>query len=269
MKTKVLSALICVWFALLAFGAGWQGLLRLDNIVGESADPNHPGWMDVWASTPTQLRSTNGLAITGDLAFQKNLDKASPALALACAQGNTINSGTLDLVSTDSRLTVFLRLNLTNITLTGVTVSGSGTDLPEEQITLHAQVFSWNYTQFSPTNGLAWKNASSRWDFAANTGEYAGDTPSFVSTGIRKNNGVELSWDAAVGASYRIYAVSNLAQPFTPIVIVTNARGRAVYSITSPPQARPCFTSWSGFRRGFNPGHRSDAVAPAAIGPAA
>jgi len=231
MKNKILPALICFWLAPVAFGSGWQGFLHLSTIDGESADSNHLGWMDVQASTLAQISSAGGRAISGDLAFQKSLDKASPALALACAKGNTIASGTLHLASTDSSLTVFLRLNLTNVILTGVSSSGNGASTPEEQITLHAQVFSWNYTQFNPSNGLALTNTSSLWDFAANTGGYSGGAPIFMTTGIRKDTGVELAWDAAGGASYRIYAVSNLTQPFSPIAIVTNAAGRTTYYV--------------------------------------
>lgn len=231
MKDKFLTALLCLWLVPLASGAGWQGFLRLAAIDGGSADTNHPGWMEVQASTLAQISSAGGEAVSGDLAFQKSLDKASPALALACAKGITIASGTLDLAGADSSLTVFLRLNLTNVVLTGVASSGNGSDPPEEHITLRAQIFSWNYTQFNPTNGLALTNTSSLWNFAANNGSYSGAAPIFVATGIRNNSGVELTWDAAAGASYRIYAVPNLTQPFQPIATVTNVPGRATYLI--------------------------------------
>src|SRR5947208_2252293 len=117
MKNTTFPALICLWLSPIAFGACLQGFLRLDIINGGSADPNHPGWMEVLSSTTASISKTGVKAVSGGLAFQKFLDTASPALALACARGTNIGSGTVDLASTSASLGVVLRLNLTNVVL--------------------------------------------------------------------------------------------------------------------------------------------------------
>ena len=232
MKNKIVPALICLWLSPMAFGAGWQGFLRLATINGGSADPNHPGWVDVQSATTAAISNTGGNAVSGDLNFQKFLDLASPALALACAKGTIISSGTLDLAKTNASLAVFLKLNLTNVIVAGVSPSSTTNSAPIEQLNLQAQILSWNYTQFNPASGLARTNISSIWDFSAINGGSSGSAPVFMTTGIRKTTGVELDWNAAANIKYRIYAVPDLTQPFLPIAVVTNAPGQAVYNIT-------------------------------------
>jgi len=96
-----------------------------------------------------------------------------------------------------------------------------------------AQVFSWNYTQFDPTGGLARTNVSSIWDFVHNIGSSSGSAPVFLSTGIRQTTGVELDWNGASNSKYRIYAVQDLSQPFVPIAQITTAsNGPASYFVT-------------------------------------
>src|SRR5262245_53322487 len=124
MNNRFFSTLACLWLSPVAFGAGIQGFLRLDTIHGGSADPHHPGWMDVVSYTAASVSKTGAKAVSGDLGFYKSLDTASPALALACARGININSGTVDLASTSASLGVILRLNLTNVVLTSVSVAG-------------------------------------------------------------------------------------------------------------------------------------------------
>jgi type VI secretion system secreted protein Hcp len=235
MKNKFVTALVCFWLlAPLAFGAGWQGFLRLATISGGSADPDHPGWMDVQTATTAQISNLNGKPAGGDLHFQKFLDISSPALALACAKGTAIKSGTLDLADTNASLAVFLRLNLTNVIVTSVATASTGTGGtgPVEQFSLQSQIISWNYTRFNPASGLALTNVSALWNFDSETGGATNDTPVFMTTGIRKTTGVELDWNATANGEYRIYAVPDLTRPFLPIAVVTDAPGPATYVIT-------------------------------------
>jgi len=231
MKNSILPALLCLWLSPMAFGAALQGFLRLDTINGGSTDANHPGWMEVLSGT-TGISKTGVKAVSDGLVFQKFLDTASPSLALACAQTTSICSGTVDLANTSASLGVVLRLNLTNIVLTSVSTGGSDSEIPSESLSLQAQVFSWNYTQFNPASGLAQTNVNSIWDFVANTGSYGGSAPGFISTGIRKSTGMELHWNATANSRYRIYAVGNLSQAFMPIAqVTTSSNGPASYFV--------------------------------------
>lgn len=235
-KKAVPLAFICLWLAATARGDGWQGFLRLDTITGGSTDINHPGWMDVQTYS-TSISKTGAQAVSGGLNFQKLLDLASPALALACASGTNLASGTLDLAGTNATLAMVFRLNLTNVVLSSDQIGGDSTTIPIETLSLNAQVFSWNYTQFNPTNGLAATNLGSLWDFTNNVGTYTVSGPVFVSTGIRKTTGVELNWNAAAGAQYRIYAAPSLMQPFVQVAVVTPAPGPTTYTLTTAAPA--------------------------------
>jgi type VI secretion system secreted protein Hcp len=232
MKKTFFQALLCLWLAPVAFGDNLQGFLRLDTITGGSTDTNHAGWMDVQAFS-TGVSKAGVKALSGGLNFQKLLDTASPALALACGRGTNITSGRVDLAETSATLGVVFRLNLTNVVVTSVQIGGDSSSTPTESLSLQAQVISWNYTQFNPANGVALTNTRSIWDFTNNIGTYTASAPAFVSTGIRKTSGVELAWNASAGVQYRIYSVADLTQPFLPITQVTaSSNGPASYIIT-------------------------------------
>jgi type VI secretion system secreted protein Hcp len=231
MKNKFFLALICLGFAPVVFAAGWQGFLRLDTVTGGSADPSHHGWMNVQSATTAPISNSGGKGTSGYFNFQKSMDIASPALALACARGQNIASGTLDLAGTNASLAVFLHLNLTNVNVASVSTSGAG-GVPAETISLGAAVQAWTYTEFNPTNGLAVTNQGALLDFTSPNFSGTRGAAVFMSTGVRNAAGVQLGWNAAVAASYRIYAVVSLTHPFLPIAVVTNAPGPATYNVT-------------------------------------
>lgn len=75
--------------------------LKIDGIPGESTDDKHKEWMEVssfsWgAAQPTSptASSAGGASIEratfSDVTIAKTFDKASPKLALACADGTHI-----------------------------------------------------------------------------------------------------------------------------------------------------------------------------------
>ncbi|MES1180449.1 MAG: type VI secretion system tube protein Hcp [Verrucomicrobiota bacterium] len=225
MKPHCLAALLLtLWFPGGAFG--WSGYLRLDGVKGEAQEENHAGWMDISAADAADLANTNaatggGHVEQGVFYFAKNLDHASPALQLACAQGKPIPFGALDLIGTNSPLP-FFRLNLTNVFVTQVGAAGQAgdADRPQETIGLVAQITAWHYTQFNAGNGLP-NYINSQWDFGNNTGTGGAQPPAFLMSGIRLADGVQLNWQATAGKRYGIYAVTQLGQPFTLVAVVT------------------------------------------------
>lgn len=222
--------------------AQWLGFLRLDTITGESADTNHAGWMDIISASVSNVTNSNAGSMPnvsgGPLCFEKNLDKASPLLKLYCAQGTVIPNGTLHLTRTNATLARFLQLKLTNIVVSSVTSVGNPASeaRPWEEICLSAQVMSWNYAQFNPVSGLPQSYVESIWNFSTRIGSHNTNDPLFVVSGIRRNSGIELTWPATAGKTYRIYAVTRLNERFTPIAEVSapvNGGGMITRSVPS------------------------------------
>lgn len=217
-----------------ALGSGnWSGFLRLDGVIGESQDTNHAGWMDVSTvgagnitnSNPASLPGVPGGPTQGAICFLKQVDKASPAMKLDCAQGALIPSGNLDLTGNGTTQIQFFHLDLTNVYVSSVSQTGaaSAEERPQEEVCLLAQIISWHYTQFSADRGLPANYINSFWDFQNNSGASGTNNPVFMATGIRQAGGVELSWQATAGKRYCIYAVTRLDAPFSPLAVVTAA----------------------------------------------
>ena len=238
---------ISIWLPSEA-SAQWLGFLRLDGVTGESADTNHVGWMDIISASTSNLTNSNphslpgtlGGPTNGPLCFEKKVDKASPTLNLFCANNTPILSGTLDLARSNTTLVQFLRLNLTNVLVSSVSSAGNsaGETRPLEEVCLTARAVSWNYTQFNPASGLPQSYTGSIWDFQSNSGSGSTNNPLFVVSGIRRNSGIEITWPATPGKTYRIYSVLNLNGMFTPLAQISApaAGGPMTYS---PPTDSP------------------------------
>jgi type VI secretion system secreted protein Hcp len=81
----------------------FDAFVKIDGIEGESTDDKHAGWIEVLAcdAKVSQRVSSTASSVGGasaeradfsDFSFVKELDKASPKLALACAGGTHINT---------------------------------------------------------------------------------------------------------------------------------------------------------------------------------
>jgi type VI secretion system secreted protein Hcp len=218
MKWRQTAAFLLLLWLPGAASAGRLGFLRLDGISGKSLATNHVGWMDIQSFEGVNLTHSSAASqpVASQLCVQKTVDTASPQLALDCAQGTVIKSGTLDLTSATNSTVEFLRLNLTNPVIGSVEQSGSTGNgpLPDEELCLASPVVSWNYKQFNPRTGLPAEYLGSIWDFSVNQGGGSTNLPVFVATGIRIASGVELDWTAIAGRNYRIYSVPDLSRPF-------------------------------------------------------
>lgn len=205
--------------------AGWTGYLHLDGVKGESQDTNHVNWIKVQdlaeggVSHPVAANPPS----EAELRLIKSVDLASPTLKLDCAEGKIIPSGTLALASATNSAAEFFQLNLTNVQVTSVAVTGAadGSSRPSEQLSLMARAVSWDYARYDSTNGLPAGYTWSLWNFTTSRGNIRNLAPVFVNTGIRRAGGVELDWKALPGAEYRVYAVTDLNRPFVPLAEIT------------------------------------------------
>jgi type VI secretion system secreted protein Hcp len=81
----------------------FDGFVSIDGIDGESFDDRHPDWIEIMdydlAVSQKVLRSASSVGGASTeragfsvFSFSKQLDKASPQLALACAAGTHIDT---------------------------------------------------------------------------------------------------------------------------------------------------------------------------------
>jgi type VI secretion system secreted protein Hcp len=146
--TKVLLILSICCFVTAANGASLEVFLKIDGIEGDSTDQAHVNEINAVSfnigvlnpvSSPTGGGGTVGKAQFTDLTVLKFIDKASPQLFLASAQGDRIRSATLVVRKSGSPF-AFLKIVLDDVLISGVNDNASSTDQDGnllEQITLN------------------------------------------------------------------------------------------------------------------------------------
>jgi type VI secretion system secreted protein Hcp len=119
--------------------------LKLDKISGESADAKHKGEIDIvswqWGVSQTGTMAHGGGGGAGkasfsDLTISHTLDASSPILAMHCATGQHIKSGTLVNRKAGKEQQEYLVIKLTDILITNVSDSAGG-DVPHESVSLN------------------------------------------------------------------------------------------------------------------------------------
>ena len=155
-------------------------LVEIDGITGESTDTTHPGTIatssfQFGAANPTSPAigggSGPGKVSFTDITFTKSLDKASPALYLACAKGNRLKKATFYVRPTrrTSPPVEFYRIILEDVIVTSVQTSGSsGDDRPAESVSLAFAKIEFNYYEARPDGSLTTTPVKATWDITAN-----------------------------------------------------------------------------------------------------
>jgi type VI secretion system secreted protein Hcp len=103
----------------------FDAFLKIDGIEGESTDAKHQGWIEVRScdNRITQKVSTTASSAGGataeratfqDIRLTKLLDKASPKLAIACADGTHINSIVIEFCRAGTEKIKFMEIKLSN-----------------------------------------------------------------------------------------------------------------------------------------------------------
>jgi type VI secretion system secreted protein Hcp len=151
--------------------------LSLDGIKGESADSKHKGEIDIesfsWGMAQTGAGhrgsgSGSGKVDINDISIVKVVDKASPTLMLACANGKHISKGKITVRKAGENPLDYLTIDLENILVSQVSHSGvNSADIPTETISLNfAKVKLEYWTQTD--KGAKGENANFSWDVAQN-----------------------------------------------------------------------------------------------------
>ena len=153
--------------------------LEITGISGESADSAHEDWIEVLSyshgvSQPmsgiTGVR-TAGRAEHQDFVVVKELDKASPKLALYCCNGTHIEEITIQLCRADGDKEKFMEFVLTDVIVTSVIPSGcAGSEVrPTEEVAFGYGRITWTYTEYDDA-GKSKGNVEAYWNLETDTG---------------------------------------------------------------------------------------------------
>lgn len=157
----------------------FDGFIKIDGIQGESKDDKHKDWMEIkscdWGVTqPTSAAaSTAGggsseRASFQDLVITKELDKASPKLAVYCADGSHIKEVVVELCrAAGSDKLKYMEFKLSNVIVSSVSVNGSD-GIPVETIKFNYGKIEWTYTQQKRSDGAGGGNVAAGWNLETN-----------------------------------------------------------------------------------------------------
>jgi len=137
--------------------------IKIGDLKGESRDKVHVGEIDVlawsWGVSNSSLAQAGGGTGDGkcnvqDLSLTKYVDKASPSLLLACRKGAHFPTATLVVRKAGGKPLEYLKLTLTQVTVTAVSTGGSGgEDRLTENVTLNFAKVRVDYVEQKPDGG--------------------------------------------------------------------------------------------------------------------
>ncbi len=152
----------------------FDAFIRIDGIEGESTDSKHSGWIEATScdmeinQTISETASSAGGASSekadfSDFSFCKLLDKASPKMALACADGTHFKKVVVELCRAGTEKTKFMEIKLTDSIISHISLSAGG-DFPCETIGINYGKIEWNYIQQNRQGGGTAGNVAAGWD---------------------------------------------------------------------------------------------------------
>jgi type VI secretion system secreted protein Hcp len=152
--------------------------LMLDGIKGESGDDKHKGEIDLesfsWGMNQTgsghrSSGSGTGKVDINDISVTKLIDKSSPSLMTACANGKHIPKGKITVRKAGENPLDYLTIDMEGILIAAYHTSGSegSPEKPTENVALNfAKVKIEYWTQNE--KGAKGENANFSWDVAKN-----------------------------------------------------------------------------------------------------
>lgn len=160
----------------------FDAFLKLDNIPGECTDDKHKDWIEILsysmgvAQTGGASRSTGGAAAGAradfsDFTVVKQLDKASPKLALFAANATHIPKVSLHLCRATGDKTKYMEYTMTDVIVSGYQPSGQGGgDVPVESVSFNFGKIEYIYTETDHQTGAAKGDIKSHWSLVENKG---------------------------------------------------------------------------------------------------
>ena len=152
--------------------------LKLDGIAGESRDASHKDEIDIlsytWGESQPAAPSGAGGGAAGkvtmqDFHFVMRVNKASPKLFLACANGAHIKNGTLTVRRPDGGVPEFVKWTLTDVTVASYQTASNvpAGEPPLDQIGVRFAKIEVEYRSTKPDGSLD-VPIKAGWDLQAN-----------------------------------------------------------------------------------------------------
>jgi len=151
--------------------------LKLDGIKGESADAKHKDEIQIqsfsWGMTQAGTHGFGGGGGAGkvsvqDISIVKLVDKSSPELMLACANGKHIKDGLLTVRKAGEKPLEYMKIKLTDVLVSSVQEAGNGHELLSESVSLNFAKFQVEYQQQSHDGSAQGGPVMMGWDIKAN-----------------------------------------------------------------------------------------------------
>ena len=131
--------------------------LKLDGIEGESPDSKHKGEIEIesfsWGATQTGSHAAGGGGGAGkvsmqDFHFVMKVNKASPKLMLACANGEHLKSALLTARKAGKDQQEYLKVTMSDLLVSSYQTGGSnGGEVPMDQISLNFSKLEYEYKE--------------------------------------------------------------------------------------------------------------------------
>ncbi len=148
--------------------------IRIDGIEGESTDEQHPGWIEVFnykLALRQRISSTASSAggATAERAdfkpfhFKRPIDKASPKLAIACADGTHIDQVLVEVCRAGGERLKYMTYRMRNCIIKKTLTVGGG-DFPVESVDIDYGQIEWAYTQQNRSGGGALGQVATGWN---------------------------------------------------------------------------------------------------------
>ncbi len=138
--------------------------LKIEGIQGESQDKTHKNEIEIesfsWGATQTGTASHGGGMGAGkvqmqDFHFVMRINKSSPKLMLACANGEHIKSATLICRKAGKEQQEYLKVTFTDLLVSNYQTGGSAGDVvPMDQISLNFSKVEIEYKEQKPDGSL-------------------------------------------------------------------------------------------------------------------
>lgn len=139
--------------------------LKIEGIEGESHDHKHKNEIDVlsfsWGETQTGTHAGGGGGGAGkvsmqDFHFVMKVNKASPKLLLACANGEHIKSAIMTVRKAGKDQQDFMKIKFTDLLVSSYQTGGSssGDEIPMDQISLNYAKIEYSYQMQMPDGTL-------------------------------------------------------------------------------------------------------------------
>ena len=159
--------------------AVFDAFLKIDGIEGESQDAKHKGEIHLesfsWSERQMGTSGHGGGAGAGKVAMQdfhlaKKVDKSSPRLMLACADGDHIKTAVVTVRKAGKDQQPFLKFTLSDVLISGYSIDGAGAGghVPMEQLSLNFSRIEKEYKE-QKADGTVGGAVKGGWHIPANT----------------------------------------------------------------------------------------------------